>query len=148
MDIPGYEVVQEVLRTGPFAVLRGRRTSDGHPVLLKTPTRAPARAIEVEALDRELQLLHDLRLTGTPRALELIKQDGTACLVLDDHGLDLLSDRLRAGPLELPVFFRVAVQLCALLGALHHQEIIVGALAFDTTLVGKDDRELQILDGG
>jgi predicted ATPase len=150
MDIPGYRVAQEFLRSGPFILFRGRRMADGRPVLLKTPARVPPRAAESDALDREFELLGQLNLTGIPAAVDLVRSRGVACLVMDDRGLQPLSLRLRSGPLELPAFFHVAGQLCEILGQLHTRQIIAGTVSPQTTLASpegdRDGGEVQLLD--
>src|SRR5262245_58803607 len=108
MDIPGYRVAQELLRSGPFVLFRGRRMADGRPVLLKIPARLPLRALESDALTLEFDLLGQLHCPGIPAAVDLVRSRGVTCLVIDDRGLQPLSVRLRSGPLELPAFFHVA----------------------------------------
>src|SRR5262245_30784745 len=129
MDIPGYRVAQEFLRSGPFILFRGRRMADGRPVFLKTPVRVPARAVESDALDREFELLGQLNLPGIPAAVDLVRSRGVACLVIEDRGLQPLSMRLRTGPLELPAFFDLAGRLCEILRQLHERQIIAGTVS-------------------
>ena len=150
MDIPGYRVAQEFLRSGPFILSRGRRMADGRPVLLKTPARLPIRAVESDALDREFDLLGQLQLPCIPTAVDLVRSRGVTCLVIDDRGLRPLSMRLRSGPLELPAFFHVAGQLCEILGQLHEHQIVAGTVSPQTTLTSLegdgDDGDMQLLD--
>lgn len=150
MDIPGYRVTEDVVRAGPFAVCRGLRLADGRAVLLKTPARLPPRTVEVEALEREFELLRQISLPGVPAAHDFIKTQEAACLVLEDAGLAPLTGLLGADALDLRVFFRVAHELCALLRDLHDRRITCGSVNPPAILVSAVDdggpAALQLLD--
>ncbi|HXW05336.1 MAG TPA: sigma 54-interacting transcriptional regulator [Vicinamibacterales bacterium] len=146
MDIPGYEVGQEVLRTGLFAVFRARRAADEEAVLLETPVRFPPGAAALDGLERTLGLLTDLRIPGAPRPLELIRWNGTAALVLADPGLEPLRNRLQPGPLGLPAFFAAALALCDALADVHRLGMTLGAVSPDNTLASPDGSRVQFAD--
>src|SRR5438876_8753586 len=122
MEIPGYDVVQEIARHGPYVVYRGRRQSDQQPILLKTPVRAPLRVADSVGLRSEFELLSHLSMSGIPRAYDLISAADTTCLVLEDSGLVPLRGLLGAGRPDLRSFFRTAMQLAAILGELHRRK--------------------------
>src|SRR5262245_29126390 len=124
MDVPGYDVVEEIARHGPYAVYRGRRQRDEQPVLLKAPLRAPLLGADSEGLRREFELLRHLSVPGIASAYDVIRTADTTCLVLEDCGLVPLRERLGAGRLDLPSFFRIAVRLSTILGELHPRKVI------------------------
>jgi predicted ATPase/transcriptional regulator with GAF, ATPase, and Fis domain len=148
VEIPGYDVVEEVTRRGPYAVYRGRRQSDQQLVLLKAPVRTPLREPDREELRREFELLSGLSVAGIPRTYDLIRTTHTTCLVLEDCGLVPLCAILDAGRIDLTSFFTIAIQLCTILGALHHRKIIHGAISPSSVWVGADREHVQLLHGG
>jgi predicted ATPase/transcriptional regulator with GAF, ATPase, and Fis domain len=148
MEIPGFDVVEEIARQGPYAVYRGRRRADQQAVLLKAPVRAPLREADREGLRREFELLSGLSLAGIPRAYDLIRTADTTCLVQEDLGLVPLSTILGAGRLDLPSFFTIASQICTILGALHRRAIIHKAISPANVLVRADHRHVQLLYAG
>ena len=101
MDIPGYDVLQEFVRHGPYAVYRGRRRSDQQPVLLKASERLPPHRADSEALERQFDLLREVFFAGIPRAYDLIRDHDTTCLILEDKGLNPLGDVVRGGRLDV-----------------------------------------------
>ncbi len=148
METPGYDVGEEIARHGPYAVYRGRRQSDGRPVLLKAPVRAPLRGADREALRREFELLSGLPVAGIPRTFDLIRSADTTCLVLEDCGLVPLCTRLSGGRPDLPSFFTIAIELCTILGALHRRKIIHGAISPTSVWMGADPEQVQLLNVG
>jgi predicted ATPase/transcriptional regulator with GAF, ATPase, and Fis domain len=148
VEIPGYDVLEEIARHGPYVVYRGRRQSDQQPVLLKAPVRAPLRGADREGLRREFELLSSLSVAGIPRTYDLIRSADTTCLVLENCGLVPLCTRLGADRPDLPSFFTIAIQLCTILGALHRGKIIHGAISPTSVWVGADLRQVQLLNVG
>ena len=146
MDIPDHDIVQEVLRSGPFAYYRGRRRADDRRVLLKLAVRAPARPVEADALEREFEVLRDLASPLAPAPLELGRSAAGPFLVLEDRGLRPLAERFGRTPLDLTTFFRLAVRLASTLGQLHRRFIIQGAISPFTVLIGNDEGDVQFID--
>ena len=146
MEIPGYDVTEEIGRHGPYGLYRGRRHSDQRPVLLKAPLRGPVRGADGEGLRREFELLSSLSVAGIPRTYDLIRGADTTCLVLEDRGLIPLRTVLSGGRPDLPSFFAIAIQLCTILGALHRRRITHGAVSPASVMVGADPRDVQLLN--
>jgi predicted ATPase/transcriptional regulator with GAF, ATPase, and Fis domain len=142
MEIPGYEVLQEVVRHGPYAVWRGRRRSNGEPVLLVVPERPDG---DSESLERQFRLLRAFPIAGVPAARDILGGDDATCLVLEDRGLRPLRDILGTGPLELSSFFDVAVGLCAILDELHRRKLTHGTIAPSSVLVDAETWAVQLL---
>jgi len=147
VEIPGYDVVEEIVRHGPYAVYRGHRQGDRQPVLLKAPIRGSLRADD-EGLRREFEVLSSLSVTGIPRPYDLIRGADTTCLVLQDCGLVPLCTMLGTGRPNLLTFFTIAIELCTILGALHRRMIVHGALSPASILVGTDSGTVQLLNVG
>jgi predicted ATPase/transcriptional regulator with GAF, ATPase, and Fis domain len=149
MNIADYDVAEEILRTGRYVICRGRRGWDGAAVLIKVPARMPPRAADIDALEREFELINRLMLAGVPRAYEVVHSNDTACLILEDRGLIPLARLCAGSPAPgLAEFFRIAIQLCAVLGELHQRDVVYGNLSPATTLIGDGGRDVQLLDFG
>jgi predicted ATPase/transcriptional regulator with GAF, ATPase, and Fis domain len=128
MDLPGYDAVRPLLRSGAFAVYRGFRTIDRRPVLLKTTVRRPPRAGDLETIEREHRLLTSVGGAGVPAVLDLVRTPELAFLALDDQGLLPLRSVLSQGAMPLASFFRLALNLCRVLALLHDRGVIHGAI--------------------
>lgn len=144
--LPGYQTLSELHRNDRYVVDRGRREADGMRVLLKRSVRPEPRPADLEGLRREFALLQDLPLSGVPRACELIRGGDHLCLVLEDRGGAPLASLLASGPIELPTFFHLALQLCAILSGLHRRDVIHRNIHPGSIFVDPETRELSLAD--
>ena len=148
MDFPGYDVLEEFVRHGPYVVYRARRQGDQQPVLIKSPERFPAQRADCEALERQFALLRDVFLAGVPRPCDLIRDRDKTSLVLEDSGLTPLRSVLRGGRLDVLTVLNIASHLCTVLGELHRRRITHGALNPSSVLVHLGRGEVQLLNIG
>ncbi len=146
MTIPNYEIVQELDGNDWYALRRARRLEDQTPVLLKTSRRNPQGAAEAELLEHEFETLREFIIEGVPRAYEILSNDGQSCLILEDRGgmpLKVLSASHRA---DLDFFFKVAIQLAAILSKIHRQGIVHRNLNPSNVLFNPATGEAQLTD--
>jgi predicted ATPase/transcriptional regulator with GAF, ATPase, and Fis domain len=144
VEIRGYDVGEAMVRTGPFAFYRGRRARDGRPVLLKVPARPSPRRAEIDALERERDLLQAVSLDGVPRVVDFLRDP--PCLVIEDEGL-----RPAAGSGGPPAggvawFLNAAGELAAVLGRVHHANVVCGGVSPAAVLASADGRRVQLVD--
>ncbi|MFN0123080.1 MAG: sigma 54-interacting transcriptional regulator [Blastocatellia bacterium] len=146
MLTPGYEVIHELARTQWHILYRGRRLADHLPVLLKVlgpdigETVSPLAA---RLLAREFEILRELRLPGVPRAIEWRRDGGVACLALEDLGQPLST--LSGGqPWSLAQFFRIAIDLTAILHDLHRRELIHQGINPGNILIRPESGEVAL----
>jgi predicted ATPase/signal transduction histidine kinase/GAF domain-containing protein len=130
MDLAGYEL--ELLRDdGEFKLHRARHPNNPVRVL----ALVAARSTLVKRLENEYALADALDPDWAARPLALIRDDGSATLVLEDCGeplSQLLNERLE--PLQ---FLRLAVRLATAVGQLHrcgliHKDIKPANMLVDT----------------
>ncbi len=140
---PGYTLAGEVARDRRRVLSRGIRQSDRAPVLLKSPADQAAGA---EVLEREYRLLRSLELDGVPRAVELVRGEGGAALVLEDAGGERLRLLIPAGGMDLATWFRQSLQMVRILQGLHHVRVIHKDLNPDSVLVDPGTGRLTLID--
>src|SRR5262249_20657582 len=148
MDIPGYDLLEELVRHGPYVVYRARRKGDQQPVLIKSAERLPALRSDCEALERQFALLHGLFVAGVPRPCDLIRDGDKTSLVLEDRALTPLRTVLRGDRLDVASVLKIAIHLCGVLGELHRRRITHGGLNPAGLLVDLGRAEVQLLNIG
>jgi predicted ATPase/transcriptional regulator with GAF, ATPase, and Fis domain len=146
MEIRGYETLVELVRSGPFSIRRGRRLRDRQSVLFKVPTGAPPGASDVDALQREFEVMRDVAIPGVPRAYEVVRVGDLACLVLEDRGLGPLRSAWDATRADLATALRLTIQLCTTLSQLHARGVTCGSVNPASVLVGTDFNDAQLVD--
>jgi predicted ATPase/transcriptional regulator with GAF, ATPase, and Fis domain len=147
MDIPGYTLLGEFARYGPYVVHRAKRHAD-QSVLIKSPDGAHPHPANSEALERQFELLRGLFVPGIPRAVDVIRGSDRMYLVLEDRGLTPASELVRGGKLDTGAVLDIGCQLCTVLGELHRRSITHGALTPSGVLVDVARDEVQLLNIG
>ena len=118
MDLTGYEL--ETLRDdGNFALHRARQRNNPVSILVL----AARRATLIKQLEHEYALADDLDSNWAARPLALVRDNGSATLVLEDNGGEPLS-RLLNQRLEPAQFLRLAINLTATVGQVHRSGLV------------------------
>ena len=128
MVIPGFDVAEEISRSGWHALHRGQRLAGGEPVLLKLPVADAPQSPAIELLAHEFELLRSIALPGVPSVRDLVRRDGRTCLVLDDPGGLPLPLSLRAELPSVETFLALAARMIAVLGQVHRLGIVHGSI--------------------
>src|SRR3979409_2367335 len=82
MTIANCQTLERICATAGSDLYRGRRLTDGMPVLLKLPAQQ-ADAVQFARLRREYQLLQSLNVAGIAKPLALVDERGGLALVLE-----------------------------------------------------------------
>jgi serine/threonine protein kinase len=148
MDIPGYDVQQEIYRGRRRVVVRATRQRDGRAAVIKTPTDEFPSPAQLAALRREYQILSSLDIKGVARPLELVTHRDRVALVLEDAGGVPLKMLIAAGPLPVPQAVGIAARLATLLGELHRRGIIHKDVNPNNVLVHPATSQVTLTDSG
>ena len=118
MNLSDYEL--ETLRDdGEFALHRARERDNPVSVLVLTTHRPTL----IKRLEHQYALADDLDPSWAARPLALIRDNGSATLVLEDNGAEPLS-RLLNRRLEPAQFLRLAIRLTAAVGQVHQSGFV------------------------
>ncbi|MES2073543.1 MAG: AAA family ATPase [Pseudomonadota bacterium] len=123
VKLDGYTQTQKLRKDSEFIVSRGHRSRDQKPVLIVQPAAEHPTTAILLRLQHEFNLRNELDPSWAAQPLALINTNGKTTLILEDAGGQSL-DQLLGRAVELPLFLRVAVGICASLGRLHQQDII------------------------
>lgn len=146
MTIANYEITRELEGTKWYSLYRARRVEDQTPVLLKTPRGNSQAAAGDALLETEFETLREILIEGVPRAYELLRHDGQAWLVMEDRGGLSLQAQLAAHRCDLDLFFKVSIQLAAILSKLHRRDIIHRNLNPRSVFFNPSTGETQLTD--
>src|SRR5512140_3495999 len=118
VDLTGYEL-QTLRDDGEFALHRARQRDNPVPVL----TLVAGRQTLIKRLEHEYALADDLDSDWAARPLALLRNGGSATLVLEDNGGEPL-DRLLDQRLEPIRFLRLAINIATVVGQVHRRGLI------------------------
>ncbi len=127
-----------------YNLSRARRTSTGETVVLKRLKNPHPTTNELSRLQAEHSLLQKIHHPHIAQALSLETYDNGQALVLEDQPGVPLSDFLQRGPLDLELFFEVALQITDALQSLHHEHIVYKNLAPGNILFEPEEGILKL----
>ena len=122
--IKGYKILETLYQSPNTVLYRGLQLLDNLPVMLKCPCSEHPSLKILADLQHEYFLLKQLNIPGIIKPYALIQQGHLTVLVLEDINGQTLKNFLQEKPLELDVFFKIALQLVYALAELHQQHII------------------------
>src|SRR5579871_3778761 len=122
--ITDYTLVEKLRTNTLMVTYRGIRLHDKQAVILKLPGHKHPSSKQIALLQNEYALLKQLNLPGVIKAYDFIQLDLLPILILEDVKGELLELFLDGRPLDLTVFFNLALQLTDIVGQLHEQHII------------------------
>lgn len=146
--IPGYSFSEDIYHGENCAVYRGKRASDGLPVVCKLLNREYPSAIELSGFRREYQIVAKLGGDGAAKALALEEAGHALAIVLEDSGsvsLDRDARLLQAGIGEKLGFASSAAEALA---RIHARGVIHKDVSPANILVGKNARSAAFIDFG
>ena len=117
-------IIQETIGDTKNATLyRARKQGEAHTVIIKAlGARAPTDT-DIARLKQEYEMIRAIELGGVVKTLDLLIEEGLLYLVLEDFKGISLKEHLQKGPLPIPVFLEIALQIAHTLGALHADNI-------------------------
>ncbi|MCI0604616.1 sigma 54-interacting transcriptional regulator [bacterium] len=143
--ISGYSIVGELFRGKKRVVYRAFRNEDSLPVIIKILSGEFPTASDLADLRREYEILKSLQIDGVAKALDLKKDQKTLALILQDAGGTPLR-KLMDGPMDLPLFFEIAIPLGRILGELHQNMIIHKDINPKNIIVNPNTRKTELID--
>lgn len=151
LNIPGFERMALVHQSRSHVVYCAHRTSDGHPVILKTLLAKYPHKLEVAEIRREFQIVSKLNIDGIIRMHSLLTYDqGNLAIEMERFGISLaeLISQSDGKPLPLDRFFSIAVSLTQILGRLHGHNLVHKDVNPSNVLIDPQTGELRLIDFG
>ena len=113
-----------VRETEAIGLYRGRRSSDGLPVVVKVVRGEYPRPGELARLRREFDLLRGIDAPEVVEAIALEPIGNTVALIERDAGPESLEALVRRAPLPIDELLRVAIAMTRAVEVIHDHEII------------------------
>jgi PAS domain S-box-containing protein len=145
-NFSGYSDVTQIYGGERHLVFRARRASDGRTVVLKTLRSDNPSIQEVTEIQQEYQLLKKRELKGVPQALGFEQDTKYIALVLEDVGIQTLSDLIRHGPIPIRDFLRIAVNMAETINRVHDSNVIHLNLCPSNFVIDPDTGSVAIVD--
>lgn len=147
MDLRGYVRGEPIYSSPNSLIFRGIRKTDRTPVVIKTINREYPTAEEIARFRYEYTLTGKLDSPGVIRVFDYIRYRNQYAIILEDYGaVDMLT--ALPGPVELGLFFELAIKITSILGDIHHRNVIHKDINPANILYNEATREIKIIDFG
>ena len=144
LQIPGYEIREEIGESSKSSVYRGYSEIDKKDVILKISRISDAAS--TKEYKHEYDISRHLDIAGVVKIYRIEEfQDGIA-LIMEDFGGISLKKIIIAKTIDLPGFLKLAVKLISVIGTLHEHSIIHGDIKPSNIIVNIQTGELKISD--
>jgi len=146
ISVNGYSNLQIIYQSTVTLVYSARRTRDGKQVILKQLRPEIASPDQVAHYRKEFEILQSLDSGQIIKAYDLIEQNNTPILVMEDAGHQSLHQVLRKGQLSLLESLEVTHKIAEALDCLHANHIIHKNINPTNILYDKDSNDVKLID--
>src|SRR5580704_3099590 len=139
-----YEIVSPLGSGGMGEVYRARDSRLDRTVAIKVlPSHLTGDSEAQERFDREARSISSLSHPNVCQLYDVGSQDGTSYLVMEFLDGETLADRLLKGPLTLPQFFKISIEICEGLEKAHRNGIVHRDLKPSNIMLTKSGAKLM-----
>ncbi len=145
---PGYASIAQIHDTPASQVLRAKRDADAAPVILKILKPAYPSAERLAWFKQEYERLRSLAAPGIVQAHDLLCEQHTWAIVLEDIGGDSLAKWIASGNHDLSEKLAIAVAIVDVLGRAHRARVIHKDINPSNIVYNGSTKELRLIDFG
>ncbi|MEO0967735.1 MAG: protein kinase, partial [Cyanobacteria bacterium J06639_18] len=154
VDIPGYQVTEEVYSGSKTLVFRGISTKEQTPVIIKVMRNEYPNFSEISRFRYQYTITKNLNIPGIIQSYSLENYRNAYALVMEDYGGVSLQEEMvrwenlntRNKPDFLNLFFHIAIQIVTTLDQLHRHQIIHKDIKPANLLINPTTTEVKLTD--
>ncbi|MCP4135128.1 MAG: AAA family ATPase [bacterium] len=148
IQLPGYEVNEQIYKSKNSTIYRGVQTAENRPVVIKVLEKEYPTAEQLARFRREYEITCKLEGEGIIRACCLEKYDSSLAIILEDFGADSLERELPRRQPGLEEKLSLAIQMTEALSQVHQQDIIHKDITLSNFVWNSKTKRLKIIDFG
>ncbi|GET39690.1 trifunctional serine/threonine-protein kinase/ATP-binding protein/sensor histidine kinase [Microseira wollei] len=146
LNLPGYQITEQVYDDNRTQVYRGIRLSDNQPVAVKLLKSDYPSFRELVQFRHQYAIAKNLDLPGIVKPYSLENYGNGFVLVMEDFGGIPLSEYTARQPLPVGEFLPMARQIVQILAGLHHKCIIHKDIKPQNLLINPQTKEVKLID--
>jgi serine/threonine protein kinase len=129
-------------------VYRAVRESDKLPVIVKLLRAEYPTHEELALFAYEYEIAKELDLPGVIKTYCLENVGRSKAIIMEDFGAISLDRYISAHPIDLNIFFQIAILLTDAIGDIHKQNIFHKSISPQSILINPETKEVKITDFG
>lgn len=148
ITISGYELGEKIHESERSLVYRGKRESDGAPIIIKVLQKDHPTPDETARFKREYEITRGLpdNLVVTPFAVTRFKS--RLALLMNDFGGIRLGVYMAGRPLPVDEFLSLSIQITSVLAEIHRRNIIHKDINPSNIVINPSTRQVKLIDFG
>ncbi len=150
ISLPGYNIVEQIYSSSRTIVYRGIRQQDQKPVIIKTMRNEYPSLYEIAQFRNQYAITKNLDLPGIVKTYSLENYRNGYAIVMEDFGGVSLHQWIEKNrdktPINLQLFFDIAIQVASALDGLHRHRIIHKDIKPANILIHPSSKEVRIID--
>lgn len=153
IELPGYQVLEQIYESANSVVYRASREQDDLAVILKVLKEDYPAPAELTRYKQEYEIARNLELDGIVKAYGLEAYQRTLVIILEDFGAFSLKQLLNGYPesvanFSLAEFLKIAIKIAEILGQIHSSHVIHKDINPSNILFNPKTGQLKIIDFG
>ncbi len=148
VNLSGYKIGEQILKSSDTTILRGNRISDNTSVIIKVLNNEYPTADKLESFRREYELAK--RLTGDKiiKMYSLDNFENSLAIVMEDFGGKSLSYILKTHNISFEDKLLISIDIADAIMQIHRQKVIHKDINPSNILYNMDTKQLKIIDFG
>ncbi|UKP00574.1 trifunctional serine/threonine-protein kinase/ATP-binding protein/sensor histidine kinase [Nostoc sp. UHCC 0870] len=148
IDIPGYQINEELYKGSRTLVYRGVRLKDSLPVVIKLLKNPYPTFTELVQFRNQYTIAKNLQLPEIIQTYSLEAYRNSYALVMEDFGGVSLNKWIEKNERNLPLndFLQVAMSLCDILNIIYHHRIIHKDIKPANILINPETKQVKLID--
>ncbi|MBF0359401.1 MAG: AAA family ATPase [Oligoflexia bacterium] len=152
IKIANYKIVNEIYKSTRSIIYKGVHCNDENiKVIIKTINSEYPSLEELARFEHEYRLLKRLNIHGVIKVLGLEKHGKNMAIIFEDFNAESLAFFIKDNDFKavpLTTFYKIAISISKILGAIHHYNIIHKDINPCNILWNKTSEEIKIIDFG
>lgn len=148
IDLPGYEIKNQVFKGRNSTVYRGLRNQDNKNVIIKVMNNEYPTFEELASFRREFEIIDSLPGDKTIKVYSIDTYKNGLAIIMEDTDAKSLADLLTVNKLSLVEKLLLAINLCDALMQIHENDIIHKDINPSNIIWNIDNNQLRIIDFG
>lgn len=148
MDIKlnNYEMINELYNGIRSKIHRGKRISDGLPVIMKIKNKDYQSNKDMKRIQEEFEIGKRINSSNVIKYIDLIKYNNGFAIIQEDFRGETLEKFIKSNQFNLKEFLFISIQICNALKKIHSENIVHGAINPLNILYNRKTRNVKIID--
>ncbi|NEQ39938.1 MAG: AAA family ATPase [Okeania sp. SIO3I5] len=146
IQLPNYQITQQIYTGTRTTVYRGINTINQQPVVIKVLNKEYPTFSELLQFRHQYTITKNLNFPGIVKPISLEKSGNGYALIMEDIGAVSLKTYLTNQKLNLANFIELAISIVEILEDLYHHQIIHKDIKPSNIVINPDTKDVKLID--